>query len=798
MATNQGPDPVTFGDLLRRHRLSAGLTQEELAERAHMSARGISDLERGARTRPQRESRTLLADALGLEGSQRSAFLVAARPGVSSSRNAAARSGVAGQSFPDASLPVPPNPLIGRTAEVAMATALLRNPAARLLTLTGAGGSGKTRLAIETAIHLRPDFPDGVVFVGLAPLSDAGLVPNAIAAALGVSEQPGLSLIESVVKALAARQVLLVLDNFEHVLAAAQVIPTLLSAAPDVKVLVTSRTRLALTAEQELPVSPLDVPDPSQQLSLEQFGDVDAVRLFVSRACTLQPDFTLTEENALAVAAICQRLDGLPLALELAAARVKLLPPQALLARLERSLSMLTGGARDLPTRQQTLRNTIAWSYDLLSEDDRRLLRRLAVFVGGWTLEAAESCGNFDGTLDVLEGMASLVDKSLVRHVDHIEGEPRFRMLETIREFALEALAENDEESIVRDAHAAYFAALGALAAPELTGANQVAWLNRLQAEHANLRAALDWLQRQERTDEALRLAASLRWFWLRRGHTGEGAERLAALLEASESSSGLTWAKAAAVAAHLAKWRQDRTRGEELFGLAIPKLREGDDRHDLALALCGLSDIVVDGHDCERAEALAEEALMLARELGDTWLEALATNSLGMNAASRLDYPLAAARGEASLRLFRAAADPAYVCQSLGNLAWTVLNLGDLARARALYSEQLTLATRVADPWWLVWGVEGFARLAVASGEAARAARLFGAAAAHRKALGIPLRPLPQRVHDREIERSQTELGPDAFAAAWEEGQTLSIARAVDEALRLADKTDSGISTDT
>jgi transcriptional regulator with XRE-family HTH domain len=345
-------DRATFGDLLRAHRLAAGLTQEELAERANLSRRGISDLERGARTRPYRETLKLLVAVLELEGEDRRAFLAAARDGAPLPHHA--------EPFSLAPLPVPPNALIGRSEEVATASALLRDPAIRLLTLTGAGGSGKTRLAIATADQLRPAFPDGVVFVDLAPLADPALVPGAIATALRVREQPDRALTDTLGDALGTRRRQQVLEVVEHLLPAAAIARELLAAAPELKMLATSRARLELAAEQELPVLPLAAPDPDRLPPLAELAEIDAVHLFVARSRRLKPDFTLTAENARFVAEICHRLDGLPLALELAAARVKVLPPQALAARLEHALPLLTGGTRDLPARQRTLRDTIA------------------------------------------------------------------------------------------------------------------------------------------------------------------------------------------------------------------------------------------------------------------------------------------------------------------------------------------------------------------------------------------------------------------------------------------------------
>jgi predicted ATPase/DNA-binding XRE family transcriptional regulator len=427
---------TSFGDLLRRHRIAAGLTQEALAERAGLSTRGISDLERGARELPRKDTLRLLLEALDLSAADRPAIIAAARRPPATAPRGAHADQLSG-------LPVPLTSLIGREADVAAVSALLTEPAVRLLTLTGPGGTGKTRLALAVAERLASAFLDGVIFVPLASLGDSSLVASAMAHQLGVREAAGQTLAEALTAHLRDKRMLLVLDNFEHLRPAAPLVTELRAGCRSLKFLVTSRVRLRLSGEREVPVPPLALPSAGSALAPDELAIVPAVQLFVARAQDIKADFALTDENAPAVADICLRLDGLPLALELAAARVKILSPATLLVRLDRLLPLLTGGAQDLPDRQQTLRNTIAWSHDLLGEEERILFRRLGVFAGGWTLQAAEAVANDNGGVDVFEGLTSLVDNSLVRQGDEAGDEPRFTMLETIREFALDQLHED-------------------------------------------------------------------------------------------------------------------------------------------------------------------------------------------------------------------------------------------------------------------------------------------------------------------------------------------------------------------
>ncbi|HEV3474350.1 MAG TPA: adenylate/guanylate cyclase domain-containing protein, partial [Actinomycetota bacterium] len=410
---------------------------------------------------------------------------------------------------------------IGRGPEIMAVEDLLENT--RLLTLTGPGGTGKTRLSLQVASEMLPRFEDGAFFVDLSPITDPSLVATSIADAVGAKEEPGRSVGDTLQDHLRDKELLLVLDNFEQVTAATDVVQLLLNCAPRLKLLVTSRIVLHLSGEQEYPVPPLALPDPAHLPGLEALSQFEAVALFIDRARAVKPDFAVTNENAPAVAEICARLDGLPLAIELAAVRVKLLSPQSMLARLGQRLPLLTGGARDLPERQRTLRGAIEWSHDLLDDAKRSLFARLAVFQGGCTLEAAEAvCGT---DLDVLDGLASLVDESLLRRSETTDGELRFGMLETIREFAAERLAESGQQEKLRRRHAEWVMAFAEEAEPEIVGENQALWLDRTEREHDNIRAALRWANDHGEGEIALRTGASLWRFWQQRGHLREGRQ---------------------------------------------------------------------------------------------------------------------------------------------------------------------------------------------------------------------------------------------------------------------------------
>jgi predicted ATPase/class 3 adenylate cyclase len=424
-------------------------------------------------------------------------------------------------------LPTQPTPLVGREREVSEVSDLLRRADVRLLTLTGTGGTGKTRVALQSAAELVDEFEDGVFFVALATLTDPGLVASTLTQALGVAESGEKQPEDALREFVRERELLLLMDNFEQVLEATPLLEELQAAAPRLKVLATSRAALRLYGEREFPVPPLALPDPAYPPPPERLTQYEAVRLFVERARAVKPDFSVTNENAPAVAEICVRLDGLPLAIELAAARIRLLPPRAMLARLGSRLKLLTGGARNLPERQRTLRGAIEWSYELLTPEERTLFARLSVFAGGRTLEIIETICDPEGELDTLDGLESLLEKSLLRQEEGPGGEPRFVMLETIHEYAREKLEESGEAEEVRRRHAEHFLTLAEESYPELKGPDQLEWLERLEAEHDNMRAALSWALGRKEAEVALRLGGALWWFWWMRGHNSEGRRLL-------------------------------------------------------------------------------------------------------------------------------------------------------------------------------------------------------------------------------------------------------------------------------
>jgi predicted ATPase/transcriptional regulator with XRE-family HTH domain len=766
---------TTFGVLLRQHRLAAGLTQEGLAERAGVSARGVQDLERGLRATPRAETVRLLADALGLDPESRSRLIAAAHPELAIPPPSGANP------LPLAALPVAPTSIVGRESEITAVCSLLRDrggdSATRLVTLTGPGGVGKTRLALAVAAALEGDYADGVAWVELAPLHDPELVASAIARVLGVREDGERPLTEGLALALADRRVLLVLDNCEHLMPAVPLLGQLLASCPQLVVLATSRARLRLRGERELPVGPLALPPMSPDASspLAELEDVAAVRLFVVRAAEIRPGFALTPEDAAAVAAICRQLEGLPLALELAAVRVKLLPPAALLARLEQGLSILAGGARDLPLRQQTMRNTIAWSHELLTAGEQILFRRLAVFVGGFTLEAAEWVAGSQGdrvagiaaprhadALSVLDMVTSLNDQSLLRPIAAATGEPRFALLETVREYAWERLATSGEEEAVRHGHAAYFLALTERAEPELTGPDQSAWLDRLEVEHDNLRAVLEWASaRDAPTSIGVRLAGALWRFWWRRGHYREGrswleaalaqnvgtdAERAKALygagslateqgdytqattlLEAALAAARLAGERAIAALAltdlgNIARQQGAYERVTQFHGEALALRRESGDRRGIAVSLGNLGLASLYQGEYEQAEALLTEAAMTLRELGDHHSLITTTSNLALAAVMQADYERSRTLAERSLAGYRELGDQQGMADDLVTLGLAAQGQANLAQATALFREALAHARKIGYRVGEAAALRGLGLAALDSGDAREA----------------------------------------------------------------------------
>ncbi|HLF26920.1 MAG TPA: tetratricopeptide repeat protein [Anaerolineae bacterium] len=629
-------------------------------------------------------------------------------------------------------LPVPRNPLVDREWETTSALDLLLRQDVALLTLTGAGGTGKSRLALHLALELLEHFEDGAFLVRLSPLNDPDLVVAAIAQTLDVRETPGASLLDSLKAYLHDRRLLLLLDNFEHVIAAAPLVGELLEACPRLKFIVTSRAPLHIRAERELPVPPLALPDRHLSPDAENLSQYAAVKLFIQRAQALKADFAVTNDNAPAVAEICHRLDGLPLGIELAAARVKLLSPQALLARLEHRLEVLTSGTRDLPARQQTLRSAIAWSYDLLDQKARTLFHRLSVFVGGWTLEAAEAVCNAGGDLgfEVMDELEALVDNSLLTQAIGSDGERRYGMLATIREYALERLMQSGEADTLRRRHADFLLQLAETAAPHLTSGRREPWLAALEIELDNLRAALAWSKSGASDAElGLRLAGALDWFWFFRGHLSEGrawleeivtrprhAGRTASKARVLGGAGGLAWAQGDYAAA--------RTRLEE--SLAIGRDIGASGKPVLAQSLMFLGFVNVNQGHAEAARALHTESLALSRAAGDRWLQALTLSNLGDALLMSGDAASARSRYEESLALFEGLEDPwgrAIVLYALGSMA---LAQGDHAAARAFFEESTSLSRSLGDRWSIARGLLGAASAALSAGDVRPARDLF------------------------------------------------------------------------
>ena len=628
---------------------------------------------------------------------------------------------------PSYHLPAPVTALIGREHEQEAICTLLRYAAVRLVTLTGTGGVGKTRLALEVAWAVRADFADGVCFVELARVSDPTRVMAAIAQALGLWEAGDLPLEEQVHAYCSDRHMLLLLDNFEHVVEAAPQLASLLASCPHLSILVTSRTILHLSGEHQFAVPPLAVPDLTQLPETQALIQLAAVRLFVERARALQPAFQLTEANARTITEICARLDGLPLAIELAAARIKLLPPQALLKRLSRRLDVLTGGTRDLPMRQQTLRNTLQWSYDLLTEQQQRLFRWLAIFVGGSTLEATAAVCMTDKEqpMEVFDGVASLVDKSLVQQTEREGEEPRLVMLETIREFGLACLHRQGELEVARQAHAHYYLTLVEQAEPHLFGPEQPRWLDRLERDLDNLRVILQAATtgEEEEVQLALRLASALRLFWLGRGYLRAGRSVLEQLLASTVAVVAPVRLKALNALGAILWVQSDAHRLAQVADEALALARKQGDHLNLTVAqIVRGTAIMLGRRDYAAGQACLEKALTEARTLGDRLTLVWALTSLGRLAWYQQDAPRAIACLEEGLALCRAMGDKVLMSAVLILLAQAELSQGHAARGRALLEANLSIYQALGHTWGVAQVFSVLGRLAIQQGELSQA----------------------------------------------------------------------------
>ncbi len=679
-------------------------------------------------------------------------------------------------------LPAQPTQLIGREATAAEALALLKRDETRLLTLTGPGGTGKTRLATYLATRLLESFADGVFFIDLAPVSDPQLVASTIAQTLGVKESATASIEESLKQSLRQRRMLLVLDNFEQVIEAAPLVWELLSSCFLLKALVTTRAALRVHGELEFPVLPLALPAPARPASIEELAGNPAVELFVQRARAAQPVFRLTAENARPVADICLRLEGLPLAIELAAARIKLLPPMQLLARLESRLKVLTGGAADdAPQRQQTMRAAIAWSYDLLSEGEQRLFRRLSIFVGGLNLDEAEAVCNATGdmALDIFNGMTTLLDNSLLRKIERGEHEPRFVMLETVREYGLERLSESGELEAMQQHHASFFLALAEEAQPELSGARQTEWLERLEQEHGNLRALMEWASEHD-AGAMLRLARALWQFWFVRGHLTEGSALLKRAFSLSGDELSEVRAKALVGAGFLERLRGDLQAARAYFAEAQAIGRKLLDADVISSSLNGLGILAGAEGDYDAGRAFLEEGLRVSRESGNKRFVGLFLNNLGENARNRGDYERARNLYEEGLAIQRELGNKRIIAIGLGNLGRVAFQQGKHAVARSYYQESLMLNRELGDLHSIACLLDGFAGLALRAGRGARAACLLGAADSLREAVGSDMDRANRFFYESINADLRASLGEEAFAEAFAEGRALKLEQAV------------------
>jgi predicted ATPase/class 3 adenylate cyclase len=674
-------------------------------------------------------------------------------------------------------LPAQVTSFVGREEEVRAIERLLKGT--RLLTLTGPGGTGKTRLSLRVAGEVRGDFPGGTFFVELASITDPTLIPATIAQAIGLREEPSRPVIDTVKDHLRARRVLLVLDNFEQVVAGASVVSELLGAAAGLTVLATSREVLHVRGEQEYPVPPLGLPDVRNLPPIAALSTYDAVALFIQRARAVRPDFAVTNENAPAVAAICARLDGLPLAIELAAARAKVFTPEAILARLEKSLSLLTGGTRDVSERQRTLRGAIDWSYNLLDPNEQALLRRLAIFVGGCTIESAVAVCDPNGEMgvDMLDALVSFVDKSLLRQIVMDQAEPRFRMLETIREYGLERLADSDDAELVRRRHEEHYAALARQAEPELLGARPKDWLDRLESERDNLRAATQRAADDGRIELALYMAGALWRFWQQRGLLVEGRETLRGLLD-RPAAAGPTRARARALGGlgGVAYWQADIAGAGQAYADALEIEREIDDPSGLAGALYNAGFVAALTGDHSGARANYDEAIRIYEVIGDRKGLLSVREALAFILYHSGDYPAARAVQEENLAAFRSAGESFRIASGLSLL--TGINLKDHAfgAAHASLGEAIGMFHKAGDMQRIVSLLIMAAALAIAEGDPGRAAQLSGAAAVLKEPLGEVATPMQLLGLDDPVRAAHSELGDGAFEAAYRAGRAMRL----------------------
>ncbi|MDQ2934199.1 MAG: helix-turn-helix domain-containing protein [Chloroflexota bacterium] len=784
-----------FGDLLRRSRTESGLTQEALAERAAISARTVSDIERGLRSAVYRDTAKRLADALALEGPHREVFERAARRGAARAPGkpteiSAVRSG----------LPLPLTKLLGRVDDLRAIVAALGSREIRVLTIVGPGGIGKTRLAIEAANQAWADFADGAFFVSLAVTRDPGLVPSLIARELRLTavRKP---MPEALRDYLREREVLLVLDTFEHLLTAAAFVAELAVACPRLTFLVTSRAPLRVRGEHEVQLAPLAVPDRS-----ERVPDLDAypaTALFLERAHAVKPDLVLGEKQRAAIAQICRRLDGLPLALELAAVRLRHLPLATLQEQLDHRLNVLVGGPRDLPARHQAMRETIGWSYDLLQPAEQQRFRQLSVFAGGWTLTAAESIAADGGDGGLLPDLSVLIDNNLVTVDEKADDEPRWGMLDVIREFAGEQAKANGEATELARRHAIVFAELAEAAEPELGRSKQESWYRRLQAEQDNLRAAIAWSLEDEEPTLAQRIAGALWLFWRRHGDYTEArlwldralaADEGSAPASASGPSSGdrsvpagdspfrrkVLWGDAW-ISYYQGDYAHAGRLGDELLQLA----ESDDDQVGIRNGLTVRGIVAMAEQRFSDALAPLEEAVRICREVCSPWLLATSLLVLGQATLHGLDLTRSRRLLEEALRGYRDLGDKLFVARTTGYLGYVALLRGDLPAAGRLFRASLRRFQERGERFGIAEELQAISVLSAAQGRDGRAGELAGAAHAVWASMSAQPMASDRAIGSRYLDPARRRIGASIWRSAWQRGQAMDLGQAVTHALR-------------
>ncbi len=800
----------SFRRLLKHHRLAAGLTQEDLAERAHLSARTISDLERGIKAAPYRDTVEALARALGLPAEELEQS-IPRRRGPRALRTSP-------------QLPVTPTSFVGRDAEIHDVVALLRESETRLVTVTGPPGIGKTRLALAVAEKALEMFADGVVFVPLDALRDATLVMPSLAEALGIQRSDSSSVEQRVVAHLQSRHFLLVIDNFEHVLDAGDALARILAACPHVKLLLSSRAALNILGEHRFDLGPLGFPPAGITPELDSVSHYPALLLFSERAKVVNPGFQITPNNLDAVCGICQRLNGLPLAIELASARSNVLSPHALWQRLESQLQLLTGGPRDLPERHRTMRSAVAWSYDLLNDREQCLFRQLAAFAGSFSLDAIEAITSLDdsSTGSVLDDLTSLVDKSLVVATPSEADETRFAMLETIREFGMERLAASGELTATSARHCEYYVALAEHAYQEQVSDKQSLWFRRLEQEQGNLRVAARWIVEHNDGDRARRFGYSLWRFW-DRGHILEGRDWLSAFLgmpemavpnpdrcpllfaagrlayrQADYATATILLQECLAIAraeaddvftsaaltqlGHVAYAQGNLTSAKRHYTESLAIRRPLGDARTIGISLRSLARVQCARGDYAGARVLLHECLAYARETQNTVELSIALAGLGSVALLEDAYTEAEVFYRESLLRSRDVNDQHEVATALIGLARVAIELGMPQRAAGLLRQSLSIARTIGGLQLLTLSLEGFAMVLAATGQVRRSWQLVASVAAYRERVGVPPDPSDQILLDRFLTAASTTLADHERAAITMAGRAYTIDQAISD----------------